>query len=272
MHQPPDASGHLEALTQAVLSSPRYRGIPQELVRDIGARELAKRRTLAEAIKATKSKLHQIGGAYLASRDYARWLATLTQASETGGASALQAACRQVMGYHASTRERLPILEQFYTRALADVPPARVVLDLACGLNPLALPWMPLAEDAEYYAYDLYQDMADFLTGFLALARVRGQAEARDVLRRPPTQAADLALLLKALPCLEQIDAGASLRLLEAVNARHVLVSFPARSLGGKQKGMAQNYEAHFRQLVVDKPWAITRFAFATEIAFLIEK
>ena len=50
------------------------------------------------------------------------------------------------MGYHSSTRERLPILEQFYARALADIPPARVVLDLACGLNPLALAWMPLGE------------------------------------------------------------------------------------------------------------------------------
>ncbi|HLW03036.1 MAG TPA: hypothetical protein VKT82_30555 [Ktedonobacterales bacterium] len=267
-----DSASQLDALTQAVLGSPRYRGVCLEVVQDIGARELAKRRNLAEAIKATKSKLHQIGGAYLASRDYARWLEALTHAAETGGAPALREACQQVMGYHSSTRERLPILEQFYARALADIPPARVVLDLACGLNPLALAWMPLAADVEYYAFDLYQDMADFLNGFLALAHVRGQAEARDVLSRCPNRAADLALLLKALPCLEQLDASASLRLLEAINARHVLVSFPAQSLGGKQKGMAQNYEARFRQLVAGKPWAVTRFAFPTEIAFLVEK
>ncbi|HEU5369687.1 MAG TPA: hypothetical protein VFU69_14540 [Ktedonobacterales bacterium] len=272
MSKAPDPADQLDALVQAVLASPRYRGICAELVRDIGARELAKRPKLAEAIKATKSKLHQIGGAYLGGRDYTAWLAALTRASEAGGAPALKAMCRQVMGYHASTRERLPILESFYASALADLPPARVVLDLACGLNPLAIPWMPLAADAEYYAYDVYEDMADFLNGFLALAQMRGHAEARDVLSRCPDQRANLALLLKALPCLEQLEAGASLRLLEQVNADHLLVSFPARSLGGRQKGMAQHYEARFRQLVADKPWAIKRFEFATEIAFLITK
>lgn len=272
MPKAPDLSSQLDALVEAVLASPRYRSMSLDLVQDVGARELAKRHNLAEAIKATKSKLHQIGGAYLRAREYGQWLETLKQASDMGGAPALKEACRQVMSYHASTRERLPILEQFYARALADLPPARTVLDLACGLNPLAIPWMPLAQDAEYYAYDVYADMTDFLKGFLALAQVRGYAEARDVLNRCPSEHADLALLLKALPCLEQIDAGASLRLLETINADHLLVSFPARSLGGKQKGMVQNYEARFRQLVADKPWEIKRFEFATEIAFLITK
>lgn len=268
----PDLASQLDALTQAVLANPRYRRICPEVIRDIGARELAKRRNLAEAVKATKSKLHQIGGAYIAGRQYAQWLDALTQASQAGGVLALKDVCRQVMAYHSSTRERLPILEQFYARALAGLPPARVVLDLGCGLNPLAIPWMKLAADVEYYAYDLYQDMTDFLNGFLALAQVRGHAEARDVLSRCPTRHADLALLLKALPCLEQLDAGAGLRLLETINADYLLVSFPAQSLGGRKKGMVQNYEARFRQLGAGKPWTIQRFEFPSEVAFLIRK
>src|SRR5215475_7686450 len=126
MNKPPDLPTQLEALTQAVLASPRYGSISEEVVRDVGTRELSKRRNLAEAIKATKAKLHQIGGAYLTDRSYRQWLETLTQASQAGGALALREACRQVMGYHASTRERLPILERFYATVLADLPPARV--------------------------------------------------------------------------------------------------------------------------------------------------
>jgi|SRR5579859_3645701 len=272
MNRPPDAERGLDALVQAVLERPKYRSICPDVVRDVGARELAKRRNMQEAIKATRGKLHQIGGAYISGSQYARWLAELTQASQSGGMPALRPVCRQVMQQHASTRERLPILEQFYASALAGLPPSRVVLDLACGLNPLALPWMPLAEDAEYYAYDIYQDMADFLNGFLALTQMRGRAEACDVLQACPTRHADLALLLKAIPCLEQLDKDAGLRLLETVNTDHLLVSFPVHSLGGKSKGMAQTYEAHFRQLVAGKPWAIQRFEFATELAFLISK
>lgn len=263
----------LEALVAAVLKSSKYSNLSPELIRDIGARELANRRKMDEAIKATKRKLHQIGGAYtVGSREYTRWLEELRMAVQSKQGSELLTCCKRMMSYHASTKERLPILERFYADTLTGIPPPRTVLDLACGLNPLALPWMPLAADAEYYAYDIYQDMAEFLNEFLALTDTRGRAEARDVLRRPPEQPADLALLLKAIPCLEQIDASAVLHLLEYVNARHMLVSFPVRSLGGKSKGMLENYETRFDALVAGKSWEIKRFEFATELAFLIRK
>lgn len=273
MNTPSERAAPLEALIAAVLKSAKYGNLSPELIRDLGARELANRRNLDEAIKATKRKLHQIGGAYnVGSREYARWLEELRIAVQSRQRDDLLTCCKRLMSYHASTKERLPILEQFYVETLADIPPPRTVLDLACGLNPLALPWMLLAENAEYYAYDIYQDMAEFLNEFLALTGTRGRAEARDVLRRPAEQPADLALLLKAIPCLEQIDASAVLRLLEYVNARHMLVSFPVRSLGGRSKGMLEHYETRFRELIAGKPWEIKRFEFATELAFLISR
>ena len=273
MNKQPEDAAPLDTLLAAVLESPKYRALCPEVITAIGERELDRRRDLAEAIKATKRKLHQIGGAYaLGSRQYARWLGQLRIAKELGDSAEFERLCRQIMRAHASTNERLPILERFYALTLAEIPPPRSVLDLACGLNPLALPWMPLAEGAAYYAYDIYEDMADFLGEFLALTHTLGRAEARDVLRRPPEQHADLALLLKAIPCLEQIDAPAVLPLLEAINATYLLVSFPVHSLGGKAKGMSATYEAHFRELVAGKPWEIKRFAFATELAFLVKK
>ena len=54
--------------------------------------------------------------------------------------------------------------------------------------------------------------------------------------------------------------------------ADHVLVSYPAQSLGGKGKGMRANYEAQFSELVAGKGWTIRRYDFATELAFLITK
>jgi len=50
----------------------------------------------------------------------------------------------------------------------------------------------------------------------------------------PPTQHADLALILKTLPCLEQLDKTAGQWLLEAVNVDYLLLSFPVYSLGGE--------------------------------------
>src|SRR5262245_15507029 len=73
----------LDELVQAVLASPKYRAISEELIRVIGARELSARRGMKEAVKATKNKLHQIAGAYLDARPpYDQWLAQLEAAAD----------------------------------------------------------------------------------------------------------------------------------------------------------------------------------------------
>jgi 16S rRNA (guanine(1405)-N(7))-methyltransferase len=263
----------LDQLVSAILASPRYRSVCADFVRSIGARELAKRRSLKEAIKATRNKLHQVGGAYLEGRmDYPAWLDELREAAQFADQEAFRFACARIMKSHASTRERLPILDRFYAIVLAELAPVHSVLDVACGLNPLAVPWMPLAENATYHACDIYQDMVDFLNEFLALAGVRGDAQACDVIQSCPTQQADVAFVLKTIPCLEQVDKSAGLRLLDAINADHLLVSFPIYSLGGRDVGMPNTYEARFRDLIAQRNWSVRRFEFATELAFLVAK
>jgi 16S rRNA (guanine(1405)-N(7))-methyltransferase len=264
------ASG-VDKLVAAVRKSSRYGRVCEDVVRSVGERELAKGRRLKDAIKATKRKLHQVGGAYLdGGLDYAAWLDDLQAAS--GNGADFRQVCARVMVHHASTRERLDILDEFYATVLAGLPPLRSVLDLACGLNPLTIPWMNLPDGAMYYAYDIYEDMVEFLQAFMELTPVRGQAAACDVLRSCPKPRVDLALVLKSIPCLEQIDKSAGAQLLDAIDADYLLVSFPVHSLGGRSKGMPTNYEARFRELVVDKDWAIKRFEFATELAFLVCK
>jgi 16S rRNA (guanine(1405)-N(7))-methyltransferase len=259
----------LDEVVRSVAASPLYRGIAPELIASVGRRELGKRRSLKEAVKATKSKLHQVAGAYFPRQDYAGWLSMLERAA-AGGPDDLKAACRAILGQHASTRERLPILDELYARTLGTIPPPRRVLDLACGLHPLAIPWMPLAPDAEYVAYDVFPDLATFLNRVLPLLGVRGTAQVADVTAAPPTGHADLALLLKALPCLEQLDAAAGARLLDALDADHVLVTFPVHSLGGRRKGMVATYDARMERLLAGKRWSVARFEFATELAFLL--
>jgi 16S rRNA (guanine(1405)-N(7))-methyltransferase len=275
----PDSGDPLARLVAAVRAGPRYRQVAEELVRDIGARELGKARTLKEAVKATRNKLHQVGGVYLdTAMPYATWLDDLRAAAATGDAAVKRAACARVMAHHASTRERLPILDRFYAETLAPLGPIRSVLDLACGLNPLALPWLPLAPGAEYYACDIYADLVGFVGDCLALplgpggTGVRGRAEVRDLAAAPPTQRAELALLLKVVPCLDQVDRGAARRLIDALRVDHVLITFPLHGLGGRGKGMSDHYEARFGTLFADMAWIVRRFELPGERAFLLSR
>jgi 16S rRNA (guanine(1405)-N(7))-methyltransferase len=263
----------LDELARAVLASPKYRQVDAGLVREIGSRELSVRRNLKEAVKATKNKLHQIGAVYFDARlDYNRALTDLRAAAGSQDQQALLATCRRLLGLHASTRERLDILDEFFKATLAGLAPIRSVLDLGCGLNPLAIPWMPLPEGCSYFAYDIYADLMAFLQDCFSLFGVEGTAQVRDIVHTIPEQPVDVALLLKVLPCLEQIDKQAGRRLLESVQANHLLITFPARSLGGRNRNMPENYAARFEELLVDRPWRVRRFEFTSELAFLVSK
>ncbi|HLI08682.1 MAG TPA: hypothetical protein VKV40_19115 [Ktedonobacteraceae bacterium] len=277
------SSGHdqqLDALIATVLASPKYRNVSADLVRTIAGQELVKGQSTKETVKAIKNKLHQVGGAYQSGKEaYAKWLSELNIALQSGNREALLATCRHIMSHHASTRERLPILDQFYSTIFANLPPVSSVIDVACGFNPLALPCMPLTPGTTYAAYDIYADMIDFLNGFFALlqkvpaqAPIQAYAQVRDVLTASPTEQADVAFVLKTIPCLEQVDKAAGHYLLRALNARHLVVSFPIHSLGGRHKGMLPNYESHFGELVASEQWEIQKIEFPSELVFLVRK
>jgi 16S rRNA (guanine(1405)-N(7))-methyltransferase len=260
----------VEELVREVGSSAKYRFVNPALVARIGAAELAKGRKFKEAVKATKNKLHQVGGAYLSDPPhYQGWLERLTEVRSDP--QTLKTVCREMMALHASTRERLTILDEFYETLIAELPPVGSVLDVACGLNPLAIPWMGLGPGANYYACDVYSDLVDFVGAFMGLMPVSGSAAVCDVVGEAPEHEVDLALVLKTIPCLEQIDKQAGERLLDGLRAKYLMVSFPARSLGGRSKGMVENYEDRFNQLAAGRGWHIRRYEFETELVFLAE-
>jgi len=261
----------VHSVAAAVLNSRKYQAIAPELVEAIAASELSKGRSHKDAVKATKNQLHQSAAVYQSGRtDYAQWLADLQTAWPDKAAR--QPLLRQWMTAHTSTSERLPFLDDFYSRIFALLPPVHSVLDIACGLNPLALPWMPLAPDASYLAVDIFTDQIAFLNDFFHLASVAGRAEARNVLTDCPTDPVDLALILKTIPCLEQMEKNAGSKLLGQIQARHLVVSFPSRSLGGRQKGMESNYATRFTELTAGWNATISRLDFANELVFVVER
>ena len=284
----PAAGTDLDELVAAIRASKKYAHIGEATLRHLGQIELGKRRNLKDAIKETRNKLHQIGGAYQDSMHYVAWLSEL--AAAVPAAAAEPAARREIlapilsriMQHHASTRERLPILNPFYTTIFQALGEVHSILDVACGLNPLAIPWMPLRPDTAYHALDIYADMTEFIGQCLALLHVNGSAETCDVVAAlaEPTSAAaqvlrrpiDVAFVLKTIPCLEQVDKRIGSSLLDILGAKQLVVSFPIQSLGGKRKGMLQHYSAHFAELMANRPWPVQRLEFESELVFIVSK
>lgn len=266
------ANTDLDTIVSAVSRSRKYRDICPDTVRRIAQRELANHGDVKVAVKETKRKLHQVYGAFEQGFDHDAAHAQLAAAAATGSATQVRTVCRGLLGRHASTRERLPILDGFYPSIWAITGRPDHLLDLGCGLNPLTIPWMDLAPGASYHAYDIDAARIEFLNRCLVLLGFPPLARWQDVLCQPPDTPADVALLLKTSPCLDRQEPEGSLRLLTSLPTRFVVVSFAVKSLGGQEKGMLANYEASFRSLAEGQGWPVTRLAFDTELVFIVRR
>ncbi|MBP7212842.1 MAG: hypothetical protein KBA03_01280 [Anaerolineaceae bacterium] len=263
----------VNAFIAKVQESSKYAQLDFTLVKQIAIEELRNQKDEKTALKTTRTRLHRLAGAFITTKlDYTKWQ-DIFKVIPADNQEARNKTAKQMMKLHASTQERLPFLESFYQQALASIAPVHSVLDLACGLNPLAIPWMPLAEDAVYYACDVVKPMLGFIENYFEIINQNGEAFSSNLLTEIPSQKVELAIMLKLLPILDQVNPNASKRLLDSVQANHFLISYPSKSLGGREKGMKQTYAEHFARLVERENFSsIQHFEFPNETVYLISK
>ncbi len=260
----------LAATVAAIQQNKQYAAIDADLVERIAREELAKRNNKKEVVKHARSRLRQAGTAYFKRQiNYRRALQQLQDAATLGEQKAV---CRDLMAMHASTAERLPILEDLFALLADEIPQANSVLDIACGLNPLTIPWQSLAPNASYNAIDIFADMMAFLNDAIPILGVTANVQTASVIPTVPSISVDVAYIFKAISCLEQLESNAGQLLLEGVNAKHIVATFPLQSLGGRKKGMLTTYQTRMQTLTQDQPWAVKEFIFDTELVYIIEK
>jgi len=264
-----EGRSNLDEIVSAVAAARKYRSVCKDTLYRIAERELGNHPSLKEATKATKRRLHQVYGAFEQDWDYDAAYRQLEDAYSQGATAEIEAACRHVMALHSSTRERLPILDHFYPAIFEITGRPASILDAGCGLNPLALPWMDLPAGARYMGLDIDAERVAFLNRYLLLAGYEPLARCQDILSHPPTDRADVALLLKMSPTLERQGSGATLRLIEGLDAKHVVISYAVKSLGGREKGMLETYERQFRENLSNRDWAIEKLVFDTELVLV---
>ena len=250
-----------------------YGNIDPGLVKRITRQEIAKGRGFKATVKAVRSLLHQVGGAYLpVTPPYDGWLEALKGLPHDPADPTLRIFSREKMQFHASTRERLPVIETFYEQTLGELGGIESLLDLACGLNPLALPWMPLKPGAQVFLCDIYTDMLAFVDAFRSHLGFSGAGFGCDLVEQVPDFPVQAALLLKTIPCLEQLQKGIGRRLLEGINAETLVVTYPAASLGGRNKGMRKTYADQFAELIEGKPWHVRGLEIGSELVYIVRK
>lgn len=232
-------------LLQKLLDSRNYRDICPDTIRRVWSDCEARYKKPKDVEKAAREALHGISGAFMTPRE-ARQLAYDMQAWHI---NKTDHGLDRMLSRHASTRERLPLqaLDGLYGQIFAITGRPRSVLDLACGINPLYLG----ARGIPTIGVDISGSAVDAINCFGEVYGMPVSAAYADLMcpGAIPDERSDAALLFKLLPLLERQRTGAALDVMNAVNAPFLIVSFPTRTLGGRNVGMAIHYsdwmEAH---------------------------
>jgi 16S rRNA (guanine(1405)-N(7))-methyltransferase len=263
-------SADFDTFLEEVLQSAKYNRLSRALASKIAAEELNNQASKAKALKSTRTRLHRLAGAFIPTNiNYAQWLVKLKDHPSFYAPEHLET-LKQVMRLHASTAERLPYLEFIYNDLFSLIPAPKSVLDLACGLHPLAIPWMPITTETQYQACDIVLPMLDFLSTYFETFRPQTRIFECDILETEPNETFDLIILLKTMPLLAQMDKTAPEKLLDTLNFRHMIISYPLKSLGRHNKGMEKTYRAQFEALIAKKSLKVQEYAVPNELFFIL--
>jgi 16S rRNA (guanine(1405)-N(7))-methyltransferase len=265
-------SSSVDRLLEDLRVSGRYGSLTQSVLARTTHWALARTRSHKDAAKLARRRLHQIYGAFVGPQDLKRVSRLLDEVEAPLAPDRFRELCSQVLACHASTAERLPYLDRFTDVIRHHSPHPRTVVDLACGLNPFTLPWMDLPTACVYHAIDIDAQLLALTRRLGELQPVRIETSECDLVAPPDVIEGDAILLLKTLPSLERQEQGAARRLLEALRAPHVFVSFPARSLSGRDRGMRANYDAELDRMLPHDLVRIDSATFPTETLYVLTR
>jgi len=135
-----------------------------------------------------------------------------------------------ILRTHSSTKERV----YFYPQLKEIIRKLKVksILDLGCGINPLAL----AEKGTKYYASDINSEDLDIVKEFFKDHKIDGEVFVCDLNKieacvLPKT---DLTLILKVFDILGKSDYRTAKKVIERVSSAHLIVSFSTKTLSGK--------------------------------------
>jgi 16S rRNA (guanine(1405)-N(7))-methyltransferase len=267
----PDKS--IDDLIIKISNSRKYRelGVPAETIRDLIDQALKIDPNLDTAEKTVRQKMHNLIAPYLGDPDYAKYQERLMELPDNPEQTDINPLCTEILNSHVSTRERIPLLDEFFKTIFAVTGTPDTILDLACGLNPFSIPWMGLSPATRNFAYDLHQPRVELISAFMKKIHQPGLAVHADILVNAPQIQADVAYFFKEAHRFDQRQHGCNRHFFEILQVKYLLVSLPMVSLTGRHSKLDQDRRL-IDQAISGKNWPVSELIVGNEIIFCIKK
>ena len=246
----------MNELFEKLSQSKKYRDVCPDTIRRVIAECEGRYKKAKDMEKAVREKLHGITSAFNElGGDVQRAVAEL----DTNDDEALTA----ILKRHASTRERLPLsaMDALYAKIFEVTGQPNRILDLACGLNPV---YLLHRFECDVVGVDISKSCISLFPG-----GVWGDLLCENAI---PKERFHIALLFKILPLLERQKSGSAMDVMNRIDAEYLVVSFPTRTLGGRNVGMEDNYTAWMEAHMPENRAIAARFTTENELYYILEE
>jgi len=256
-----------QRVLEKVLKTKKYHSIYQPTIKRI-IDDLAAKYPDKQLEKKTKQKLHQIWGAYFHRPNFDKLFKNFKIKAKKEGT---QKALENLLMLQTSTKERTPILDNYYKEIFKITGEPNKIIEAACGINALTYPWMKT--DAKYIGFDVDIELIDFINNVFHEIDVYPKANVKlgDILIDKPEKA-DVVFLLKVLVLLDRQRKDGGIAAMRQYPCKYLIVSFPTLTLSGRDKGMLDYYTTYFCGLTKEEGWRIERIVFENEVVFVVKK
>ena len=240
-----------EELLSKLASNRKYGDVHPDAIRRAIAECEDRYKKPKELEKAVREKLHGITSAFNG----------LDRAKPSDSLESL-------LSRHASTRERLPLerMDALYARVFAVTGEPKSVLDLACGLNPL---YLLRRRSCPVTGVDVSKSCIELLSAEENFTGRWADLLSADAVPRERFHA---ALMFKILPLLERQQPGAASELMERADAEYLVISFPTRTLGGRNVGMEKHYSEWMEAHIPPNRAIAERFTDENELFYIMKE
>ncbi|MBR5372967.1 MAG: hypothetical protein IK130_12235 [Oscillospiraceae bacterium] len=255
----------LDRVIAAVTASRKYAAIDAQVTARVCEESLKKYPKWKDAVKAAKNELHIMHESFLTDGGYKAAYAQL----ENGLPDA--DSCRSLLMLHASTKERAEYAEQVCEMVSQYFTEQDTLCDVGCGFNPFTLP-LYAHLPAKYFAYDISTESAALINRYFGmLGRTDYRAEILDAVTAVPAPC-DLMLAYKILPLLEQQKKARAMDFLSEAPFRRAVISFPLKTLSGRERGMQAHYSAFFEEQLPEKLQILQREIIGNELFYVVKR
>lgn len=257
-------------LIEEIANSRKYASVSREVI-ERACTEASKKYKKKEVLSEAKKQLHIIYESFLTKNCQSIARKKIEEYSGEDIAND-KTFSKELLSLHVSTKERLEYIDETYSFIAQYIDKDCVISDVGCGFSPLALPFLS-NKPAHYWAYEISQETVDLINLYFAKMHMENyRAEMLDAVNFSSPGHSDLLLAFKLLPLLQQQKKGRAVEFLMESYFEHAIVSFPIKSLSGKNKGMESFYSSFIESNLPPRISIIERKTINNELFYVLRK